>query len=83
VENGKDTDDFEIEITDIPQDEGRSGSMALLKLGSHFSPKSRVWRFSMVAGILSLVLLVLVSSFRLCSIQRGSYSGNHPRLDHL
>jgi hypothetical protein len=63
VENGKDTDDFEIEITDIPQDEGRSVSIALLKLGSHFSPKSRVWRFSMVAGILSLVLLVLVSSF--------------------
>src|SRR2546430_17350385 len=63
VEYGKDTDDFEIEITDIPQDEGRSVSMALLKLGSHFSPKSRAWRFSIVVGTLFLVLLVLVSSF--------------------
>src|SRR5712692_4960377 len=63
VENGKDTDDFEIEITDIPQDEGGSVSMAFLKLGSHFSPKSRTWRYSLVAGTLFLVLLVLVSSF--------------------
>lgn len=63
VENGKDTDDFEIEITDIPQDEGGSVSMAFLKLGSHFSPKSQAWRFSLVAGTLFLVLLVLVSSF--------------------
>jgi hypothetical protein len=63
VENGKDTDDFEIEITDIPQDEGRIVSTALIKLGSLFSPKSRAWRFSIVAGTLSLVLLMLVSSF--------------------
>jgi len=63
VENGKDTDDFEIEITDIPQDEGGSVSKAFLKLGSHFSPKSWAWRLSIVAGTLFLVLLVLVSSF--------------------
>ncbi len=63
MENDDDTDDFEIEITDIPRDEGRSVSMTLLKLGSQFSPKSWAWRFSMVAGTLCLVLLVLLSSF--------------------
>lgn len=62
MENAKETDDFEIEIIDIPQDEGRNISMALLKLGSSFSPKSRVWCFSTIIGTLLLVLLVLVSS---------------------
>jgi len=57
VENGKDTDDFEVEITDIPQDEGGSVSKAFLKLGLHFSPKSRAWRLSIVAGTLFLVLV--------------------------
>ena len=63
MENDKKPDDFEIEIIDIPQDEGDNVSRALLKLGSAFSPKSRAWRFTMVGGTLLLVLLLLLISF--------------------
>src|ERR1700694_921915 len=79
MENDKETDDFEIEIVDIPQDEGDNVSRALLKLGSFFSPKSRVWRFSMIGGTLLLVLLVLVSSFpSLLDTTRGLFRNSSP-----
>src|SRR5262249_20064636 len=51
----------DIEVTDVPPDELPSVPEALIALGSHFSPKSPVWRWTTIGGIVVFVLLVCSS----------------------
>ena len=53
----------DIEVTDIPPGELPIVPEALIVLGSYFSPRSPVWRWTTVGGIVIFVLLVLFSSY--------------------
>ncbi len=58
----------DIEVTDVPPGELPIVPGALIALGSHFSPRSPVWRWTTVGGIVIFVLLVCSSP-----IYRGSF----------
>src|SRR5579863_10772472 len=49
----------DIEFIDIPLDELPSVPPALITLASHFTPRSPVWRWTTIGGIILFVLLVL------------------------
>ncbi len=53
----------DIEVTDVPPGELPIVPETLIALGSHFSPRSPVWRWTTVGGVVIFVLLVLFSSF--------------------
>jgi hypothetical protein len=58
----------DIEVTDVPPGELPIVPKALIALGSHFSPRSPVWRWTTVGGVVIFVLLVCSSP-----IYRGSF----------
>jgi hypothetical protein len=53
----------DIEISDVPSDELPMVPNVLITLGSHFSPRSLLWRWTTIVGAILLVLLVLFNNF--------------------
>src|SRR6266849_5053399 len=55
-------DDFQLEITDLPPDEGSSMPSALLNRGSQFVSRIPIWRLVKTGSPLLLVLLIIFGS---------------------
>jgi hypothetical protein len=53
----------DIEISDVPPDELPMVPNVLVILGSHFSPRSLIWRWATIGGGILLMLLVLFNNF--------------------
>ena len=64
----------DIEVTDVPPDELPIVPETLIALGSHFSPRSPLWRWTTVGGIVIFLLLVCRDPiYRVLPIYRGSF----------